>query len=56
MDKDEEVGGTPVEAAGEAAEVLELVETSLDAVAASVDGGVVRDRRLAQPDDNPLFG
>ena len=48
MDEGQEVSGTPIEAYSEAAEMLELVETSLDAVATSVDGGVLWDWHLAR--------
>src|SRR5256885_16332031 len=44
----EEVDGSSVVAGCEATEVLELVEASLDSVAVFVDGGVVRDGRLAR--------
>ena len=44
MDEGEVVAGEPVEPSGEAAEVLELVEAALDAVAQLVDQGIVRDR------------
>jgi hypothetical protein len=44
MDEREQVDGATVEAGGEAAEVLELVEAALDAVAGFVEGDVVRRR------------
>ena len=48
MDEGEEVSGSSVEACCEAPEVFEFVEASLDAVAASVECGVVRDRHPAR--------
>lgn len=47
MDECEEVFGSSVVSSGEAPEVLELVEASLDAVAEPVDGRVVGDGDLA---------
>src|SRR5690606_35385826 len=48
VDEAEEVGGEPVVSGGEAAEVLELCEAALDAVAQAVEGAVVRDRGSAR--------
>src|SRR5690606_32188457 len=48
VDEAEEVDGEPVVAGGEAAEVLELCEAALDAVAQPVEVAVVRDGGLAR--------
>ena len=48
MHEGEVVAGEPVKPGGEASEVLELVEATLDPVAQLVDQGVVRDRGLAR--------
>ena len=47
MDEGEEVVSATVVAGGEASEVLELVEASLNLVSELVGGLVVRDRLLA---------
>ena len=44
MDESEEVEGAPFVACGEASEVIEFVEASFDAVAASIDKRIMRDR------------
>lgn len=44
VDEGEVVASEPVEPCGEAAEVLELVEAALDAIAQLVGQGIVRDR------------
>lgn len=49
MDEGEVVARQSVEPGGEAAEVLELVEAALDAIAQFVDQGIVRDLGLSQP-------
>jgi hypothetical protein len=48
VDEGEVVSRQPIEAGGEAAEVIELVEATLDAVAQLVDQGIVRDLCLAR--------
>src|SRR5512145_593027 len=48
MDEAEEVDVAPVVAGGDATEVFELVEASLDAVASFVENGIVRDRGFAR--------
>jgi len=48
MDEGEVVAGEPVEPGGEAPEMLELVEATLDAIAQLVDHRVVRDRGLSR--------
>ena len=47
MDEAGEVDGAAIVAGGEAAEVLELAEAPLDAVALPVDGDVMRDDDFA---------
>jgi hypothetical protein len=48
MDEGEVVASPPVEAGGEAAELLKLVEAAPNAIAQPADYGIVQDQGLAR--------